>query len=485
MTTNKNGFATSRGERWAYWIFFLGQNIMWGWVKYASTFLTDIGIAAATASLVLLFPKVWDAINDTIFGYLVDRFRFKNGQKFLPWVRLGVVIVGVTVIALFAIPATIGSQAVKIVWFLIAYILFDAAYTMLDAPMFALTTVMTNNIQERTSIIAGAKLWSMVGAMLVVVLVSPLRAALGGWGLATAVIVAVAVAFMLPILFKGKERHREEPSQKKESITLKQMFNYVGKNKYLLFVLIAMLVIGVTNVENVMSIYLARHCFGNESYNTIISVCVALPVILMSLVIPKMAKKWDKFVVLIGGLIFSVITGIVAYFVGYSNLILAIIFIALKCIGMAFYTVICYMLIADSVEYGNYKSGTRATGITFSLQTFVAKVNGAVVSSVALAILALTGFVEGEGAVQPETVGPGIWAEFTLIPAAGYLVAILFLIFVYKLRDKDVQVMAAYNNGEISRADAESLLADRFGPAADIVAPVEVATEQPQESPEE
>lgn len=53
------------------------------------TFLTDIGIAAATAAVILLAPKLWDAVNDVIFGYIADRHTFKNGQKFLPWVRIG------------------------------------------------------------------------------------------------------------------------------------------------------------------------------------------------------------------------------------------------------------------------------------------------------------------------------------------------------------------------------------------------------------
>ena len=53
--------------------------------KYvAETFLTDIGIAAATAAVILLVPKLWDALNDILFGYLIDRHTFRNGQKFLP-----------------------------------------------------------------------------------------------------------------------------------------------------------------------------------------------------------------------------------------------------------------------------------------------------------------------------------------------------------------------------------------------------------------
>ena len=139
------GFVTSKKERWAYGLFFLGQNILWGYAGYVETFLTDIGIAAASAAMILLLPKLWDAVNDVIFGYLMDRYSFRNGQKFMPWVRIGTAAVGLTTVALFAIPPS-ADQTVKIVWFVVAYVLFDICYTILDAPAFAVTTVMTHDV---------------------------------------------------------------------------------------------------------------------------------------------------------------------------------------------------------------------------------------------------------------------------------------------------------------------------------------------------
>ena len=62
----KKGFMTSKKERFAYCLFFLGQNILWGYAGYVSTFITDIGIAAGTAAVLLLVPKLWDAVNDIL-----------------------------------------------------------------------------------------------------------------------------------------------------------------------------------------------------------------------------------------------------------------------------------------------------------------------------------------------------------------------------------------------------------------------------------
>ena len=103
-------------------------------------------------------------------------------------------------------------------------------------------------------------------------------------------------------------------------------------------------------------------------------------------------KKIDKFYLLIGGLVFSIVVSIVALIAGYDNFIVAVILIALKCVGLASWQVIIYMLVADTTEYGTYKSGTRATGITFSLQTFISKLKNAAVNSFMLLCIAWTGY---------------------------------------------------------------------------------------------
>ena len=460
----KKGFVTSKKERYTYWMFFLGQNILWGYAGYVETFLTDVGIAAGTAAILLLVPKLWDAINDMIFGYFIDRTTFKNGQKFIPWVRIGVSAIGITTVALFAIPES-ASLTVKIVWFLLAYILFDISYTVLDAPAFAVTTVMTSSVQERTSIIAGGNLWGMVGGVVAALLVPTLRPILG-WSLGCVVFVAVALVLMIPMTFTVKERHCETAIAETNP-SFKEIVNYLKHNKYLFVVLIAMLILGISSLEQKMAIYMGRICLGQENMATLVGAGVSVAVITVSIVVPKLSKKYDKFNILCVGLVFTVVMNIAAYFVGYSNFVIALIMIMLKCTGLGFWSVVIYMLIADTVEYGTYKTGTRAAGISFSLQTFVAKLKNGLIGTIILFSLSLVGFIEGENVVQPEGVADGVWALFCFLPAAGFAIALVILATFYKLRSKDVQIMSMYNNGEISKAEAESKLAAKYGPAGE------------------
>jgi len=458
-----SAYATSKKERLAYCLFFLGQNILWGYAGYVETFLTDIGIAAATAAAILLLPKLWDALNDVLFGYLVDRYTFKNGQKFLPWVRIGTTAIGITTVVLFAIPESMDAS-VKVLWFLIAYVFFDICYTVLDAPAYALTTVMTGDVSERTAIIAGGKLWSMVGGVVATLLVPMLRPVLG-WFAACVVFVAVSLILMVPMLFWVKERHTAVQAQNEPK--LRDMFRYLQHNRFLIVALIAMLLLGVASLEQKMAIYMGRICLGQENTATLVAAGAAVAVILVSAVVPALSRKWDKFYVLCAGLAFTVVMNVVAFFVGYSNLIVTIVMTMLKCMGLGFWSVILYMLIADTVEYGTYKTGTRAAGISFSLQTFVAKLKNGLIGSVVLLSLASVGFVEGENAVQPAGVADGVWGLFCLLPAAGFAIALVLLLLFYKLRSGDVQVMARYNNGQLSKEEAEALLKDKYGPAGE------------------
>ena len=250
-------------------------------------------------------------------------------------------------------------------------------------------------------------------------------------------------------------------------IYLQQIMNYLKHNKYLMVTLVAMLLLGVASLEQKMAIYVGRICLGQESAATLVAAGAAVSVIVVSAVVPVLARRWDKFHVMCVGLGFAIVMDVAAYFLGYSSLPVAILMTTLKCSGLGFWSVVIYMLIADTVEYGTYKSGTRAAGISFSLQTFVAKLKNGLMGSMILLSLSAVGFVEGENAVQPEGVADGVWALFCLFPAVGFAIALAILLLFYKLRTKDVQVMAKYNTGEISRQEAEALLSCKYGPAGD------------------
>lgn len=82
MKGKKNSlFQTGKMERTSYWLYFVGLNIFYGLIYVnIQTFYSDVGISAAAIAVIMLITKVWDAINDPLFGVIVDRVYFKKGR---------------------------------------------------------------------------------------------------------------------------------------------------------------------------------------------------------------------------------------------------------------------------------------------------------------------------------------------------------------------------------------------------------------------
>ena len=120
----KKDWVTRPLERIAYVIYFIGQLIFNVIVSsYTLVYLLNAGINEVTAGAILLAPKIIDAIDDTVFGILVDKVRFKKG-RFLPWVKLASILMPLATIFFFSMPGNV-SNTVKCIWVIIGYILWD------------------------------------------------------------------------------------------------------------------------------------------------------------------------------------------------------------------------------------------------------------------------------------------------------------------------------------------------------------------------
>jgi Na+/melibiose symporter-like transporter len=162
------------------------------------------------------------------------------------------------------------------------------------------------------------------------------------------------------------------------------------------------------------------------------------------------------------GVIGQTLFSAVIYVAGYQNLPVFILLMAVRGLFSGTQLILQLQFTGDFVEYGEYITGKRLQGCAYSIQTFVFKFMNAVPAAIAMFILAAVGFVEGEGAVQPQGALSAIWVLFILSPVAGAL-ASLPIFARYKLRDKTVQIMAAVNSGDLSREEGERRLAGSVG----------------------
>jgi len=447
-----NIFRTSGIERWGFALFMAGQGIVNTFVSgFFQLHLTNIGITAYLVGILFLIARVWDAVNDPIFGAIIDKTNLRTG-KFLPWLRASNIMLPISVVLLFIIPASV-PMGVKFALAFAAYLIFDVAYTMCDVPIFAMTSAVTDQVHERINIMARNTVLAALSTILVSVTIPQLYPKIGA-GFSALIVALVAASMMFFMSRYAKERYINKDD---EAVTIKSMLTYVKDNKYLRIGFLGIMVLSITSMTNVVISYFAIYCLGDIGMISIISLIIALPALIIAIVLPKLTRRFDKFHLLMVGVIGQTAMCFVCFFAGYKNFTLFVILAVIRSFFFGLQLVLQLMLTGDFVEYGEYVTGKRLQGTAYSIQTFVFKFMNAVPAAFGMMILGAFGFIEGEGAAQPGSAVQAIWVLLILSPVVGAL-ASLPIFARYKLRDKTVQIMAAANSGDISREEAAAQL---------------------------
>ncbi len=442
-------FRTTAKERVGFALFAVAGALVNTLAGFLQVYLSSVGISAIAIGFIFLFAKSWDAVNDPLFGGFVDRINLKGG-RFIPWVRAANIFLPLIVILMFAIPTGL-SVSVKIVWAVLTFLLFDIAYTMQDVPLFAMTSASTDQVHERIKIMSLNSVLAAISVILVSALVPQIYPKIG-W-LPTAIGVAVLAALFMSFFSRtAKERYTNKDPDK---VTIGQMVGYVKSNKYLRIIFIGILVLNITNTTQSVMAFFAADCLGDVGKMTAITLAIMLPALVFAVIMPLLTRRFDKFDLLIVGVIGLIVVSVASYFVGYSNEGLFMGVTVLRGIFSGLTLILQLQFTGDVVEYGEFITGKRLQGIAYSLQTLIFKLMTALAGAAAMFLLGIFGFQEGTDVVQSEAVRQCIWVLFSIFPAIGGLISLL-IFRMYKLRDKDVQLMAQANSAEITKAEAQA-----------------------------
>ena len=472
MSQGKPQYMTTFKERISYWTYFVGQNVYYNiTAAFISTYLAMQGIDLTKVAIVLLIVKIWDAVNDPIFGYIFDKVKFKNGQKSLPWLRIATGLIPVVTIALFAIPSGM-SELAQLIWFGVAYVAWDTVYTLTDVPAYAMLNTMTDSLAERNTLLSVNRVFSGAGVLIYGVVLPILISESVGMSatMAIAIMSIFSAITMIPLCVNCKERNYK-PEDEEESFTVKQMFRYLGKNKYLLTYYGGYIATDALKTSAAVLLFVSFYLFDSSMYSVVLNVLNMVPGVFAAMAMPSLLKKFDKFKMLFWCNIVNILLGLLIYFTGYENRVLFLVLTCIRTVPLSIVGILAFMFTPDCAEYGQYKSGISAKGITFAIQTFSVKITGAISSALALFLLGCFSWISIEaesfealkemGIQQSAGALNGLWIVYALVPVIGMIISTFFYLG-YKLNDKDVQIMAKCNAGDISREEAESLLSRKY-----------------------
>ncbi|MDR3344123.1 MAG: MFS transporter [Oscillospiraceae bacterium] len=443
---------------------------------YVNYFMTNIfSIPTAVASRIRLFCGLWDAINDPILGVMVDKTRTKYG-KMRPYIKWAPFIS-----ALFTLMFFLGQSSwnygVKLVFMIVAYVGWDMAYTAVDVPIGALAFSITPNGIERTklfgvSAITRAVLGALAGGIVPVALMVPYFKENTAPAYTVSAIVACAgmIIFTRPAFYWTKERapYSEDVPGVGESVKL------LIQNKPLLMLVISNILFTLATLPAAVRMYFAVDLMGDSKFTLPLEIAAApapfLAGILVPIIAEKMGKRMDfkKFYMrccvlaaAVHLLLFATTRGALLGgegTAGWGLAILIIVQLALTLIPLEFKNLCSKEMEAQTVDYIGHKTGHRAEGVMLSVISFTGKLQNSASSAVALWLLAVSGYATHTDAIpapQTDSARFALFAMFTLIPAAAWLLMLIPMKFYNTKLDGDNNITAEAPPTALAEREAE------------------------------
>ena len=415
-----------------------GQNLIFGlWSNYMLVFYTDIfGIAAGTASIIMLLTRVWDGINDPMMGSIADRTRTKWG-RYRPWLLFMAPVIVIFLVLNFSSPDL--SPTLKVVYAGITYVMMSMAFTAVDVPYWTMPAAMSSDVKKRSRIISFSRMSTTLAATILGIIAIPLIHALGqgdkqkGYMMTALAVGLIGAGFYLIGFVCIREHVQPVLNQK---ITFKSSVKAIIQNKPLLLLLCCGLLGNIgTMLKQGMVIYYVKDCVGSENLIPTFSLLFLPGMILGLIIAPVFAKRFDSKSVFIGARVFGIIVDVIFFFAGFENIPLVMFLYALTSIPLGISSVVSATMLTNTIEYAEWKFGNRQEGLISSTQTLTAKIGMALSAGVIGAVLEIADYVPNHVTSETQMMMHG---AFTLFCAFIGVLAIIPMLF-NKFTDKEHQ----------------------------------------------
>lgn len=404
-------------------------------------YLTDVALLnPAFVGGLFLFARLWDAINDPMMGMIVDNTRSKWG-KFRPWIMIGTVLNAIVLILMFFKPEFSKENSLYI-YVAIVYILWGMTYTVMDIPFWSMIPAIASEKREREQLaviprIFASLAWLTTGSFTLVVVKYLGKGNQGDGFFKLALYIAIFFIFASALtVMNVKEKVVSNNITPKTN--LKTAFKLIFANDQLVALIGTILMYNlVVQISGGISIYYFKYVINNENMYSVFTGLAGLAeigsLVLFPIISPIIGRKKVFFLAC-----FLPVLGYVALFMTGSTYPDKVFLIALcgviAKLGSGLSLGISTVMLADVVDYGEYKFGSRNESIIFSVQTMLVKSASAVAGLLIGLGLSFVGYVPN--VVQTEAAINGITALMVGVPAV--LSAIGYIIYkkYYKLNDE-------------------------------------------------
>lgn len=431
-------------EKYSYGLGALGKDLAYGIVgTYLMFYFTDvIGLAPAFVGTLFLVARVWDAFNDPAMGMIVDNTRSKWG-KFRPWIFIGTIINAVVIVFLFFKPNL--SPTGLMAYYAVMYILWGMTYTIMDIPYWSMIPSLAQDKEEREKISVIPRIFASLGGLLVATFGLSIVAKLGNgdqvkgfFGFGILIAVAFVVTITITCINVKDSSATTVNSKKAKKVTLKESFKIIKSNDQLVVFIGIVLAFNLAmQLAGGMAIYYFKYVIGNESLFPVFTAFAGIAEMSALVLFPMLTRKIGRPTVFKIAAILPVIGLFMLLGAGFvapeSAVFVAIAGIILK-LGSGLTLGSSTVMLADIVDYGEVKLGSRNESIVFSCQTLLVKSASAVSAWLVGVGLTVVGYVAN--AEQTAQTILGMRVLMVVIPAIVSILSYIIYKKFYKINGK-------------------------------------------------
>ena len=373
---------TSR-EKYSYGIGAYGKDLACGIVyTFLMIYFTDVvGINPAFVGTLFLMARLWDAINDPIMGMIVDNTRSRFG-KFRPWIFIGTILNSVVLFLLFRKPDLEGTSLY--LYYSVMYILWGMTYTIMDIPYWSMIPTLATTKEDREKISVVPRIFASLGGLTVTTFGIALVNKLGngnqikGFEYFALGIIIIFIISTIVTCINVKEKTQVQVNN--EKVNIKQAFNILKQNDQLLvFIGIVLAYNLAMQLAGGAAIYYFKYVAGKESLFSVYSFFKVAEIggLMLFPVVTRKIGRQQVFRVATILPMFGLITLFISGLIAPQSILFISVSAVLLNLGSGFLLGSTTVMLADIVDYGEYKLGSRNESIIFSAQTLLVKLASA------------------------------------------------------------------------------------------------------------
>ena len=388
----------------------LAGNMVYAFLSsFVMLYLTNtVGLNPGIIGTLIMVSKLFDGVSDIFFGTMIDKTKSKLG-KARPWMLYAYIGCAVTLVANFAIPASLGRTA-QYAWFFIAYTMLNAVFFTANNIAYAsLVTFCTRNSKERVEMGSFRFIFAFSTSLIIQSVTVQFVRALGNGASAwktVAIIYAVIGLIVNTIsVFSIKELPEEELAKDKdqeEKYSLIEAAKLLVSNKYYLMICGTYVCQQIYTAMLNMGIYYMIYILKNEDLYSVFSWAINIPVIIAMCITPMLVERMKGLYRMnLAGYILGTAGRVGVIIAGYMvSVPLMIAFTAVAALGMAPWQGDMGAVVASCSEYTWLTKGKHIDGTMYSCTSFGTKIGGGIGVALCGWLLDISGFVK-TSAVQP------------------------------------------------------------------------------------